>query len=155
MEVSRALQARLLPETQAKIQIPGSISTDAYSLFLQTRYRQDQASNRQTLAEDGWIMRGITDMRRAIDLGPGFARAYAELAFLLSARGAESATADGLDAWLDEREALAARALDIDPELGRGFDSLAAVQRARRNWAEADNYHQLAISVPSPEPRLF
>lgn len=154
IEVADALQANLLSQTRASIQRPATNSTDAYSLFLQTRYRQEQEDNIVNVADEGWIRLGIRDMRRAIDIDPGFARAYAELSFYLARLGSADPDTD-YRTLLDERESLARRAVELDPSLGRSYDSLATISRDRREWAEAERYHELAIASEGAEPRLL
>jgi tetratricopeptide (TPR) repeat protein len=94
-------------------------------------------------------------MRRAIDLDPGFARAYAELAFLIDRQGAEIGFDGDRAAFLAEQERLAKKALELDPSLGRAYQLLASVSESQRKWQEAEEFYELAVRGSDAEARVL
>jgi tetratricopeptide (TPR) repeat protein len=118
-----------------------------------TRFERDRAFNKPTknLAAYEYVLRGrdvfshatreanyeAQDMfQRAIDLDPGYAAAYAELGLSL-VEGVSSGWTEFIADDLDRAEALAQKALSLDPSSASGYRLLAeiAIMRGRTDLA--------------------
>jgi len=150
IQVANSLQADLLPNEIQQIQLTTTNNADAYSLFLETRYLQEQSNN--FASDSDWLQRGIANMRQAIGQDPNFALGYAELAALLYQQWLLGPLRVS-DQLLVEAEAYANQALDIDPEIARQYDVLPAISRAydvlasinfeRRDWGAWEDYSRV------------
>jgi len=127
-----ALRLRLLPQEKQAIEKRGTTSPDAYNLFLMARQHY-VAGN---AGDDHRETEIIRLCRRAVEIDPGYARAWALLARAQTAvrfyygRGEE----DGLSA--------AEQALRLDPDLAEAHavkaDNLAHHGHEEQAWAELE-----------------
>ena len=110
-EVARAIadeiEVVLTPQQEARLAGAGQVDPEAYEDFL----RGFQAM--QYLTPEG-VERGIEYFRRSIEIDPGFAKGHASLAFALAATAAFEWVPVG--EIIDEMNALAERALELDPQ---------------------------------------
>jgi len=147
VQVAEALQADLLPDERALVQLNSTDDSDVFSLFLEARYLQE---NREQLgAGETWLERALANMRRALEIDPQFPLGYAELGALTYQQWLLSSPA-GQDNLLSQAELFANQALDIDPIVAQRYDLLPAISRAyevlslinfaRRDWAAWEDY---------------
>lgn len=81
-----------------------------------------------------WADSALATARKAIDLEPGSADGYVQLADAFWARGSH-----------EDQAAAYRRALELDPTHREGFNNLAALLYFRGSWAEAIQLHQEAL----------
>ncbi len=138
-EISEKLRLRLTGEQQKRLTKRYTESTDAYQLYLKSRYYW----NKRT--EDG-LKKGIAYSEQAIEKDPGYALAYAGLAdsyIVLAEYGLLRA-----DEALPRAKSAATRALEIDETLSEGHTSLAAVREYYDwDWAAAEKEYKRAIEL--------
>jgi TolB-like protein/Tfp pilus assembly protein PilF len=115
-EVGEKLRPRLSGEEKRRLRRRSTENPEAYHLYLRGRYYV----NRRTTE---WIQKGVAEFRRAIELDPSYALAYAGLAdayaFLASSTG-EQPPAE----FYPKAERAALRALDLDDTLAEAHTSL-------------------------------
>lgn len=117
--IASALHARLLPQELARIETPPTHNLEAYDAYLLGRR---QMASRDVVELD----KGRAFFKRAIELDPQFALAYTGLA-TTSGLLAEYGEGDP-GPLLDEAEAAAARALELDPGLGEAHSAYGLIQ---------------------------
>jgi tetratricopeptide (TPR) repeat protein len=116
--VARALEARLTTGARARLAQRPTTDMDAYDLYLRGRF----AWNRRTAEA---LQESVRLLRRATELDPGYAVAWAALAdshIMLAIHGAVAPAESLMPA-----RAAAARALDLDPELAEALNARACV----------------------------
>ncbi len=110
-EVARAIadeiEIALTPQQEARLAGAGQVDPEAYEAYL----RGFQTI--QNLTFEG-VRRGTEQFRRSIEIDPNFAKGYAGLAFALAAPAAFEWVP--VSENIDEMNALAERALELDPE---------------------------------------
>jgi serine/threonine-protein kinase len=115
-EVSEKLRPRLSGEERRKLNKRGTQNAEAYHLYLRGRYYVNKRTTE-------WIEKGVAEFRKAIELDPAYALAYAGLAdayaFLASSTG-ERPPAE----FYPKAEAAALRALALDDTLAEAHTSL-------------------------------
>jgi len=140
-EVARAIAAEihvtLTPQDEVRLRTAGEIDPAAFEAYLQGRYFW----NKRT--EDG-LKRALEFFRRAVDIDPVYARAYAGLAdvynllAILALRPADEA--------FPMAKAAAKRAIEIDDALGEAHTSLALASIVYDwNWDTAEREFRRAI----------
>lgn len=125
--IAGALAQRIgrLEETRARGRVAGS--ADAYDLYLHARalmMTESRRTNREAREA----------LTRAVELDPGFAPAWADLAFAEYLAGANGWTEFR---GLDEAEAHARRAIELDPELAAAWRSIAFLSLQRGLFDQA------------------
>ncbi|HEV2364203.1 MAG TPA: TIR domain-containing protein [Caulobacteraceae bacterium] len=131
-----ALKLKLLPEEKKAIEKRGTESAEAWSLYQMAR-RQWVAGNTGDPRREEAVIRLC---QRAVEIDPGYARAWAQLAFaqhtLRFNRGrpgddgqAAAETAIGLDAELAEAHAVRARNLEVRRQSDAARQELALALR--------------------------
>jgi eukaryotic-like serine/threonine-protein kinase len=131
--VAVALKAQLTPDEIERIEVPPTENMAAYEIFQKTRQRSFDI-NPQDINE------AIEIYRRAIELDPEFALAYAELAFMyvwLWVFGEVGA--------IDSAREYVKRALDIDSKLSFAHDVLSRIRGVEGNLSEARRLKHTAI----------
>jgi TolB-like protein/DNA-binding winged helix-turn-helix (wHTH) protein/Tfp pilus assembly protein PilF len=122
MKIARSLTLALRrPATSPNL----ATSSSAYDLYLRGRFFREQATEEST-------QKAIEYFQRAITADPQYARAYAGIAdayWLLGAPGWET---DRPATLLEQAQANAQRALDIDPQLAEAHAVLAMVRLSYR-----------------------
>ena len=120
-EISNKLQFRLTGEEQKRLTKHYTDNTEAYRLYLKGRYHSSK------LTEEG-LKKSVEYFQQAIDLDPGYAQAYAELAESYLDLG-------GVLGFFSPREfypkakAAALKALEIDETLAEAHSSLASIKQ--------------------------
>jgi adenylate cyclase len=154
-----ALKLKLLPEEKKAIEARGTASVDAYNLYLMAR-RQLLTGNAGDTRREESIIRFA---RRATEIDPGYARAWALMATAQAAqrfdRG-KAAADDGL--------AAADRALQLDPSLaephavkarvlgdrGQVEEAMVEIETGLRLDAECSDVHRAAAMIYYRQRRL-
>jgi len=113
-------------------------SNEAYQLYLKGRYHW----SRRTKDDMG---KAIDNYKRAIELDPNFALAYAATAEVYNSMGKQFVRPKDC---LPLAKAAATRALEIDPMLAEGHSSLAdALAIYDWNWAESESHFKKALEL--------
>ncbi len=118
-------------------------NAEAHRLFLQGRHFIDRLSEAD-------VEKGVGYLRRAVDLDPGHARAWAALSLAFGLQGGYGWVPVD-EGWPRAREA-AERALAIEPDLAEGYVMLSRVQRMYEwDWkgAQASSARALALAPDS------
>ena len=154
LNVAEAMEAKLLPAELASVEKQPTASTEAYTLFLQYRYQQEQESARSTLAPDGWLEAGIRRLKEAIRLDPQFARGYAELGYLYWIKG-QISPLDELVELYDESIVYVERALELDPTLPSAYETIGRVAFDRFQWADWEENARKSIQLNDIDGRCL
>ena len=142
-EISRniveALKVALGTEEEQAIADAGrpTENLEAYELYLRGRYfwqRRGEANIRQAI---GYL-------NEAIELDPGFARAWSSLAAAHTTLPVYSNALDEVHMPLAVEAA--SHALELDDTLAEAYAVLADANRVERNWSEAETYYKKAIA---------
>ncbi len=124
-EVARAItlgvRVTVTPQEQARLEDRSRVDPRAYEAYLQGRYAW------QTMTTGG-LRRGIEFMDRAIALDPGYAPAYAGLAYCWWIMGSAGYEVGPQSETAPKAKAAAAKALELDPTLGSAAATLGMVQ---------------------------
>jgi adenylate cyclase len=127
-----ALKLKLLPEEKQAIESRGTHNLEAYNLLLMARQYRDTGNSGSRRAAD----LSIRLCRRAIEIDPNYAQAWALLALMLSNARLYFET------HLEDGEAEADRAIALDPNLAEAHAAKARVlnRKACPNeaWVEVD-----------------
>jgi serine/threonine-protein kinase len=142
-DVARLLAAelslKLSPEEQR------ALSQRAPAPAAQESYLRGLAAAQSFLSSTAPVAAG--HFRRATELDPGFAAAYAELA-LIELRLIEETVGADRRARAGDARRLAERAIDLDPGLGTGYAALGSVQFAHDwDFAAAEDTFRRGLSV--------
>jgi serine/threonine-protein kinase len=136
-EVVKALQVILVDETLPKRPTPRS--TEAYTLLLKGRYFSDRRTK-----DD--LAKAVEHLRRAIELDPGYAVAWAALARAYATQ-ASSAFAPVDESVANARKA-AEKALALDPNLAAGHAMLGWIKASYEwEWEAADLEFKRALEL--------
>ena len=136
-EVVKALQVMFVDGTIPKRPTPRS--TEAYTLLLKGRYFSDRRT-REDLAK------AVEQLRRAIELDPGYADAWAALARAYAVQ-AGSAFAPVEESVANARKA-AERSLALDPNLAAGHSILGWIKSGYEwEWKAADLEFKRALEL--------
>jgi Tfp pilus assembly protein PilF len=146
MNVANALQAKFSPEEQARIEKVPTKSPEAYALYLQV--------NSAFLVGD--TARIMSLLRRAIEIDPQFALAYARLADVQAASQVNAQTGNAPPAaQRAEQETLsrknAERAIELDPDVPYAHTALAIPAYTGWRWSEADKGFARALEIAPNE----
>jgi adenylate cyclase len=149
--VVAALGVTVLEQDQQAIRAEATANLDAYQYYLQGRYFYN---NRIPLGGVPALDRAIEFFRRAVDLDPAFAEAWAAKASTMALMVGVSIGTDGYDDDPDEQlgKALsfAAHASALDSGLAEPYAARAFAHLVRLDWVEADRQLQHALEL---EPR--
>lgn len=136
--ITQKLQLRLSGDEKA-ITKKYTNSNEAYQLYLKGRYHWNKRTREDMLA-------AFDSYKKAIDLDPKFALAYAALAEAYNSMGKS-----GLDYpknCIPLGKAAATRALEIDPDLAEGHSALAdSLALYDWDWAAADIHFKRALEL--------
>jgi eukaryotic-like serine/threonine-protein kinase len=143
-EISEKLRLKLTRVEKKRLTKRQTHDAEAYQLYLKGRHHW----NRWT--EDGFY-RAIEHFQQAVDKDPSYALAYAGLA--------ESYVLLGWNSYLLPKDAFpkakaaATRALQVDPDLGEGYTSLAAVRWLYDwQWQEAQGEFDRSLALNPTYP---
>jgi TolB-like protein/DNA-binding winged helix-turn-helix (wHTH) protein len=138
--IADEIQVRLTPEERTRLTSSRPLNPEAHDDFLKaeffTWHAMDKGGERDLQA-------GIAYFKKAIEKDPGYARAYAGLAWALW----ELAKGQPPNDVLPESRAAAEKALELDPSLSDAHVSRALVLTADWNWSEAEKEHRLALKL--------
>jgi TolB-like protein len=127
--IVNALKLKLLPEEKQAIEGRGTASVEAYDVFMRARALHATVSGPE-------VIRAVDLYRRAVELDPDYAQAWAGLAAALAMA---SIFDSGLRATAQpEMEKAFARAAALAPELPNVRSSRIAQCSLRRDWAMAE-----------------
>jgi eukaryotic-like serine/threonine-protein kinase len=136
-EITEKLSLELTQKQEERLRKPQTQNVNAYQLYLKGRYNWNRRG-----PDD--IKKGLDYFQQAIAADPAYARAYVGMA--------ESYAL--LSQFLDPREfmprsrAAATKALEIDPDLGEAYASLAFVKAYHDwDWAGAEQEFEKAIDL--------
>lgn len=135
--IVQALKLKLAPEEKRAMAQRGTTNAEAYKFYLMARQYRDTGNAGNRRASD------LTARlcRRAIEIDPGYAQAWALLALVLSNTRLyfESRPEDGLKE--------AERALALDPHLAEAHAAKARVLNMRSQYTEARTEIDLALAL--------
>ncbi len=138
--ISREIQVRLTPREDGLLSRSREINQQAYESYLKGRYEwYKEVGNRESLE------RGMSHFRRAIELDPAYAPAWAGLADVLyTMSGLYLPPADAMP----RARAAALRALAIDADLPEAHATLAQIQAQYDwDWTGAEKSYQRTIEL--------
>jgi TolB-like protein/Flp pilus assembly protein TadD len=141
-QIAAALETRFSPEQRARLALAPTTSLRAYDLSLRGRHHAHR------LTRDD-LDRAIALYREALELDPGFAQVYAELAFAFAA-------IDGYHGagrhWLDSAEVAGHRAIELDPAAADGYVALALAQWNAGRVREGIATYGRALAIRPNDP---
>jgi len=136
--IARQIQIKLTPQEQERLRSAHSLNPEAYEAYLQGRYLWNKR-NREHLENS------VKQFKKAIQLDPGYAAAYAGLA------DAYLTLQD--DGHLPQKDAIrkakvaAEKALQIDETLAEAHNSLAHSYFHELNWLAAEREFKRSIAL--------
>jgi DNA-binding SARP family transcriptional activator/TolB-like protein len=137
-DISEKLRLKLTGEERRRLTRRYTENTEAYHSYLKGRYYWNKR-------DTAWLRKGVEHFRRAIDLDPSYASAYAGLSdsyTLLVVREAISP-----EEGFAKAKAAAANALKIDETLSEAHASLGHALLHNWEWEEADKELKRAIKL--------
>jgi adenylate cyclase len=132
-----ALKLKLLPQEKSAIERRGTASAEAYDLYLLGRSYREAGNAGDPRREEAVIRL----MRRATEIDPGYARAWATLA------DAQFGLAVNRGRGGDDGEEAARRALELDPELAEAHAARAQLLFRKGERDEAVAEADLAVRL--------
>jgi TolB-like protein len=140
--VTTALQATLLGDSAALIELGGTQNPLAFDAYLRGQKFVDTAPDKETrLAQ-------IAAYSEAIRLDPSYAKAYAGKAVALSDFAGDVATGPAVRQSFEEARAEADKALALAPELGEAHVALASILDAGfADYARAAVEYERAVAL--------
>jgi tetratricopeptide (TPR) repeat protein len=136
--ITDEIQVRLTPEERIRLASSRPVNAEAHDDF----FRAEAFTFK---GEEENLQAGIAYFKKAIEKDPGYARAYAGLAWALWRLGNPGGQPP--KDVLPEARAAAEKALELDPSLSDGHVSRALVLTADWNWSEAEKEHRLALKL--------
>lgn len=120
--IADALKAELTPQERTRLSHKPTENLEAYQLYLRARHGLTQLSEKD-------LARTIEYLEQAIDLDPGYAMAYATLAYAYAEAGlgVVSSALKPAEAYRLAREA-ATRAMALDPNLAEAHTMLGLIK---------------------------
>jgi adenylate cyclase len=131
--IAGALKARVLPAEKKALETKATTSSEAYKLYLMARQYHVMGSERT----DEIVVRLC---KRAVELDPNYARAWALMATAQAKMHYRAATED-------TGEEAAKRAIELDAQLAEAHAAYARVLANRRLYEEAAAEHETALSL--------
>jgi serine/threonine-protein kinase len=122
--VVKALKVKLLGEASSPRGLNGTRDAEAFNAYLQGMHYVNQGSDKDAL------LAAVDAYRKAIDIDPGYAEAYAGLAKALE-NLATNNFAD-LDQVVDKAEAAARKSIELAPALAEGHMVLSVIASGYR-----------------------
>lgn len=117
--VVKALKVKLLGEDNTRVSTGGTTNSEAYQAYLQGVHFRNRGSDEDALHSS------VAAYRRAIQLDPDYAIAYAGLAAALELLATNN-FAD-LDEVVNQAEEAAKKAIELAPDLAEGYHALFSV----------------------------
>ncbi len=125
--IVQALRLKLLPEEKQAIEQRGTTNPEAYKFYLMARQYRDTGNSGNRRASD----LAIRLCRRAVEIDPNYAQAWALLALV------QSSTKLYFDSQLEDGLKEAERALALEPNLPEAHAAKARVLNLSARYAEA------------------
>jgi TolB-like protein/DNA-binding SARP family transcriptional activator/Tfp pilus assembly protein PilF len=144
-QIATALRVRITPSERERLAGRPTASLVAYDLYLLAR----EHLGRRTMEDNETA---IALFRRAVELDPAFARAYAGIAHAYTLR--VNHYAQGF-AWADSAVHLAREALALDPELPDGYDALAGAYYVQGHFGSAREPAERAVHLDPNNARAL
>jgi tetratricopeptide (TPR) repeat protein len=144
-DISRQLKLQLTPEEESALTNRGTDDTEAYQLYLRGRFHWNKFTGKG-------LKKSIEYFRQAIEQDPGYAEAYAGLAYAYHLLGAGYGYRDlsPKEAYAKARAAVQ-KALEIDEALAQAHSALGAIHfNYDWDWAGAGREFQRALEL-SPD----
>jgi adenylate cyclase len=140
--IAESLRTRFSPEYESRLATAPTVHLAAYDHFLKGR----EHARRLTRHD---LDQAVLEFRRALELDPRFAGAYAELSFAFA----------GLDGyhgagphWRDSAEVAARRAIEVDPAAADGYVALGAAQWNAGRLADGVETYGRALAIRPNDP---
>jgi TolB-like protein len=127
--VAQALSIRL--GVSALSRVGGTTNVDAYEAYL-------RALQVGSVAGPDAVSGSIANFQRAVALDPGFARAWANLAFVQGLGLSDPPTPEGRRLAAEEVERSASQAVALAPDMSESQAALGWAHVAHRRWLEAE-----------------
>jgi len=146
-EIAQAIVSALRVTLGGQVSVSAPRATrnlDAYHLFLQANAMQASAVVVPTNVQVAYGM-----YQRAIELDPGFAQAYSQMA---GVRVIAAILGVKLPGTLADAEREVSRALSLDPSLGGAYAAVGTVNALQGRWVEAEARFQRAFDEDSDDP---
>jgi TolB-like protein/DNA-binding SARP family transcriptional activator/Flp pilus assembly protein TadD len=144
LRIVRALEAELTPAERERIARRPTTSPEAHALYLKGRYFWNQRTS------SGYA-RAIEYFERAIQLDPGYAAAYAGLAYVHSMQGLSGVLSPAEST--ERTRAAALQALELDDELAEAYTVLGGYYHAHAWDSEAaERAHLQALALDPSYP---
>jgi adenylate cyclase len=131
--IAAALKARILPAEKKALETRATTNAEAYKLYLMARQYNVMGSERT----DAIVLRLC---ERAVNLDPGYARAWALMAIVQTRMHYRAAIADN-------GECAAKRALELDPNLAEAHAAYGRVLANHERYEEAAAEHEIALRL--------
>jgi protein kinase/serine/threonine-protein kinase len=141
--IADALRATLTPEEESRIASVPTANLTAYDFYLKGReaYQRYQAEDNNE---------AIRLFRQALELDPGYARAWAGLG---DAFGQRPSRYGFPISWADSAIAASRRAIEIDPELADGYKAMGLAYTAQGQSDRALEYYRRTVELdPNHSP---
>jgi TolB-like protein/Tfp pilus assembly protein PilF len=139
-KVATALSLKLSSEERERLTKRYTDNTEAYHLYLKGRYYWNKRSEES-------LDKALECFRKAIDIDPNYALAYAGLADCYTKLGDVGVTAIIPREAFARARAAASRALEIDSTLAEIHASLGHLHMHLLQWADAENDFKRAIEL--------
>jgi len=142
--IARKIQVKLTPQEQHRLQTAGTGNPAAHDAYLRGWYLFDQRNSAEA-------SRSTQYFRKAIELDPHYASAYAGLSISLVL---QSYFAAGRPSDVMPRARAAARhALQLDPDSGEAYTALGAIEVSYDwDWKDAKHDLQRGIQLNPSDP---
>jgi len=135
--IVKALRLKLLPEEKRAIEQRGTTNAEAYKFYLMARQYRDTGNSGNRRASD----LAIRLCRRAVEIDPNYAQAWALLALVLSS------TKLYFDSQVEDGLKEAERALALEPNLPDAHAAKARVLNLSARYAEAGIEVERALAL--------
>ncbi|HEX8566868.1 MAG TPA: protein kinase [Pyrinomonadaceae bacterium] len=137
-KVAESLAPHLTGEEQQKLKKRGTDNAEAYEAYLRGRFHWNQFTPES-------LPKALESFQKAAALDPEYALAHAGLAdfYIWAAIYGLIPSASALD----EAEAAARRAIELDERLGEAYASLGLIMQNRRRWAECEKLERQALKL--------
>jgi TolB-like protein/DNA-binding winged helix-turn-helix (wHTH) protein/Flp pilus assembly protein TadD len=133
--IAREIQVVLTPEDQDRLTPARAVDPEAYEWTMKGDYYENiQEFERATAAH-----------RKAIEIDPDYAGAYAGLAFSYALRASWGFEAPSKT--LPQAHAAVNKALELDPSSSSAYNALGIIRLAERNWVEAKQAFERSIEL--------
>ncbi|MDR7101948.1 TIR domain-containing protein [Croceicoccus sp. BE223] len=135
--IVRAMKVKLMPAEKQAIERRGTENPEAYNLFLMAR---QQLNNSVGSSIQNYVPMSRI-LRRAVEIDPGYADAWALLATIQTMMAYNLVGSD------EDGSAAAARALELNPDQAEAYGALAYIALHKSDLDEADRQIEKALRL--------